>query len=275
LNQGLIALRGRAYWRLDELRPLVADGFAEARVMEQKRFGRLRQLLWNRDPPFRRLEEMLAIKPDTLLSDENILGYPSQALAGRFYERARENLGLIRPALGDRKIEIWLCLRAYPTFLCSLYAEALRHGYATPVAQFVRSTRSPEGQWPALVETLHDCFPDARIVTWAYEDFAVVKPQVVERLSGIPITDLAPLPLDNVRSSPSAQAVEQQSERVGCIRSSLARKLSMAMLEAEFPLERFPKKFNPWDEEDKQRMLSAYARDQQRIGSFDYVEMLK
>jgi hypothetical protein len=273
-NQGKIAIGGRAYWRLDQVRPLVANGLAEARTRTQERFGFVRQLLCNRAPPFQSLGEMLAIPMDTLLSEENILGHASQALHGKFYVGARENLALIKPALGDREIEIWLCLRSYATFLCSLYAEALRHGYAKPIAHFVERTRSPDGQWPTLVETIHECFPDAKIVVWAYEDFSRLEPQIVGRLSGVPFSELAPLPTDNVRPSPSAQAVELQSERADSLRTSLERTLSMAMLEEEYPVNRFPRKFNPWNDDDIARMQSAYARDLKRVGSSDYVEFL-
>jgi hypothetical protein len=273
-NQGRIAIGGRAYWRLDELRPVLANGLAEARTRRNERFGFVRQLLCNHAPPFRRLEEMLAIPMDTILSEENILGHPFQALHGKFYIRARENLGLIKPALDDREIEIWLSVRNYATFLCSLYAEALRHAYAKPIEHFVEMTRSPDGQWPALVETVHECFPDARIVVWAYENFSELRPRIVGRLSGVPFSDLAPLPTDDVRPSPSGQAVELQSERAGSLRTSLERKLSMAMLEDEYPLNRFPRKFNPWNEDDMERMQSAYARDLKWVGSFDYVEFL-
>jgi hypothetical protein len=48
----------------------------------------------------------------------------------------------------------------------------------------------------------------------------------------------------------------------------------MAMLEEQYPLNRFPRKFNPWNEDDMERMQAAYARDLKRVGGFDYVEFL-
>ena len=273
LNQGRIASAGRAYWRLDQIRGDIDLGMREALAPRRGPRALAKRLLETPRPPLHRLRDKLDVAMDCILSEENLLGFPHEALRGQFYVNARERLGLLAAALGDRPAEVWLCIRAYPGFLGSLYAEALRHGYHATIAEFTARNQAPGGQWRRLVETIHRSLPEARIVVWRFEDFRTLEPVVVERLSGVALAGLRPLAHADVRPSPSAKAVVEQSERAGDL-GRAERTLSMAMLEDKFPLSEYPGKFDPWDNQTLARMNRDYTSDIASLRSLPFVEFL-
>lgn len=272
LNQGRIADAGRAYWTREHFRPLIQWGF-RAREMSG-RHPLVRRFMQPRVERIfvRQIRELLAAPMPSIISEENIIGNVADALDGRSYVHARERLDFMARTIAG-EVEVWLCMRDYATFLASQYAEALRHGYDVPIARFVETNRVAEGRWPDLVDEVHRAFPHARIVVWRYEDFRVLEPVIVERLTGLGRGAMLELPKGDVRQSPSRLAVEMQSELAATMPPA-ERRLSMAMLEDRFPLRDHPGKFDPWDDRTRIEMQAAYDRDIERIAGLPYVEML-
>lgn len=274
LNQGRIARGGRGYWRLDQIRPVIRQAIETERRLDGLRFGRLRRRLRAPGQPFRQLLDMVDISMPSIISDENIIGNPSDVLRGVFYVNAGERLRRVAVALGPRETEIWLCVRAYPAFLASLFSEALRHGYHASIEEFVERNASPQGGWPSLVRTIHGCFPAARIRVWPFEDFRALRPHLVERLCGLPLPDLRPLPVDDIRPSPSARAVEAQLRETGGM-SPRERTLFMSAMEEEYPAGPDAAKFDPWESDVREHMWQAYREDLATISGLPYVEFLE
>jgi hypothetical protein len=167
---------------------------------------------------------------------------------------------LVREALGGREVEIFLCVRSYPEFFSSLYAEAMRHGHRQPIEQFLSLNDSPAGSWVKLVGTIQKWFPQSRIVVWSYESFARLQAEIVKRISGVPLDALRPLAEANVRPSASVQAIRMQIERVGKL-THYQRVLSMAVLERKFPITDRSEKFSPWSKDAEDAMHAAYQED--------------
>lgn len=271
LNRGRIAAAGRAYWLLAHIRSTIAFSIWS----DAARDGLLGPLRGHalRGAPFNHLRTLLEASNDHVISDENILGPPVDALKGRFYPGAGRRLERLAGMFGDRQVEVFLCLRSYPQFLASLFAESLRHGAYMPAADLVAANGDPGGQWPALIDTVHRALPEARIVVWRYEQFPALKPLVVERLAGVPLAGMQALPSEQVRPSPSARAVAVQLERAGAMPKP-RRALSMAMAETEFPPTGAADTFDPWPAEQAARMTAAYERDTALIAALPFVEML-
>lgn len=271
LNRARIAAAGSAYWPVMHIRPALAYSlWSEA--MGDGPLGPLRRRAL-RGAPFNHLNLFLEAGDSQVLSDENIPGSAAESLHGRIYPQAADRMGRLAAILGERPVEVWLCLRAYPQFLASLYAEALRHGAFMPLAEMVGRNREPAGQWPMLVEAIHRALPRARIVIWRYEQFAALETQVVERLSGVPLAQMQPLPGGNVRTSPSARAIAQHLEAAEPM-ARARRILSLVMAEAQLPASGSTDSFDPWPAEQSARMQAAYEADMAAIAALPFVEML-
>lgn len=272
LNRGAIAEAGRAYWPLAQLRPLM--NFAIwTQGAGHSLSGRLR-LKALQGAPYQNFGAILAAHDSPIVSDENILGSPRGSLRGQLYPRADARLGGLARIFGERPVEVWLCLRSYPQFLASLYAEALRDGAFMPVAELLAANGQPEGQWPSLVEAVHRALPRSRIVVWRYEDFQSLQPVIVERLSGVPLATMKPLSVDRVRPGPSAAAIVAHLERAETM-TRPQRVLSMVEAEHAFPSGDNADRFDPWPEEQAARMAAAYDRDVALVGAKPFVELLR
>lgn len=271
LNRGRIALAGRAYWPLADVRPAMAFTIW-ADQAGRGLLGPLRRRALRR-APFNPLGPYLDAADSHVVSDENILGHASDALTGSFYPHAGGRLERLAAIVGKRPVEVWLCLRSYPGFLASLYAESLRHGALMPVSGLVAANREPGGQWPALIDAVHRAFPEARIAVWRYEDFAALEPVIVERLAGLPLAHMQRLSITQVRPSPSPQAIAAHLERAGAM-SRLQRVVSMVMAEAEFPPTLGAGSFVPWPQDQAARMVEAHERDMAEVAALPFVEML-
>lgn len=271
LNRGRIAAAGCAYWPLIYIRPVIAYSLWSA-AQREGRFGRLRQRAL-RGAPFDDLGTILDSCESHVLSDENVLGWAGEALGGRCYPDAGARLARLAKVLGHRQAEVWLCLRSYPQFLASLFAEALRGGGYMTVPDLIAANQAPGGQWQSLVDNVHRALPDARIVVWRYEQFGMFEPVIVERLTGVPLAEMQRLSSEDVRPSPSAMAIAAHIERAEPMKVPL-RVQSMAMAETEFPLVLDADRFDPWRQDQAASMAAAYERDMAEIGGRPYVELL-
>ena len=91
LNQGRIAAGGRAYWRIDQLRPLIEGGIKDY-FPAKGPLGRLRRMTSFKTGPYRALSSLLSVDRPCIVSDENMLGHAYETLKGRFYPNARRRL---------------------------------------------------------------------------------------------------------------------------------------------------------------------------------------
>lgn len=269
-NQGKMASIGRAYWALSQIRPALADLLGNTNWSE----AGVQRLKTDPSSPLFRFFEFVLAKPDCVISDENILGFPAEAIDGEVYPRASIRLRRLRQSLGNRRVEVWLCLRAYDEFLASSYSEALRSGYYyASIEDFTQRNRTmPDGRWPALVDVIRERFPDSRMVIWDYEDFRPLLQGIVSRLSGLAYDTLHHLRAD-ARLSLSAQAIEAHCAQAAEM-NQLERLLSIAQCEETYPRSAFPGKFYPWSPHQAEAMKQAYRDDLAEIRQRPYVEFL-
>lgn len=272
INQGRIYRAGRAYWPLEQLRPRIEHGLTVLRNRHTARLGIVRRL-FARSDPFSELRRMCQLSQPVILSDENMLGHASSSLGGELYRDAEWRLGQIAVALGDQDFSVLLCIRAYPDFIASIYAEALRHGFHIPIDQLVRCNASLAGQWTKLADIVAAQFPGARITVWQFEDFRVLEPIILKKLTGLAEPQLLSLDAKLVRPSASARAVEEQAAKASAM-SRHERVLSMAAIEDKYPLISKSDRFDPWTERQRASMTEAYQRDLEELASRPDVRLL-
>lgn len=270
-NLDIIFDAGRAYWPLDLVRPIIASGFDRVIIPRETKLYLLRRLLAHQKPPMQGLQEIVSLFANSIISEENILGFPSDSLGGKLYPNARPRLRLLAKALKGQKVEIFLCVRGYPSFLASLYAEAMRHGFFQPEDQFERQNFPAAWRWFDLVTVVSGCFPDAVIHVWKYEDFSQLQEIIIHRMSGVPLHTMRPLAEGLIRPSASAAAIEamnSQSEKM----TRYQRVLMMASFEKRFPVSGGHEKYR-WDCDPESLMDETYAQDVEKLRTIPNVEV--
>ena len=120
---GALQRHGVAYPRFQrmrsELTPLIASASPQDRAALGRFVDKVRQ-------------------PVLLLSDENILGLAGDVFGGVLYPYAENRLRRVCDQFSDRRIWLFLTLRAPAPFLASMYCEFLRHNPWRPFGEYVR-----------------------------------------------------------------------------------------------------------------------------------------
>lgn len=181
-----------------------------------------------------------------LFSDENVLGtsanglliYPEPAKALRYFL--------------DCRLSVFLCIRAYDTFLTSAWGERLWHH---PFQPFV--ARPPQRRWADLVRDLQQALPGTPIHVWQYEDYREHARQIAQFFAGGAITDFGPPVETSPKSGFSGQAVQALSDCQG----KRAGKSRILRAREQFPVsDRYPR-FDPWSDALKAELSEMYTED--------------
>lgn len=153
-------------------------------------------------------------QPVLLLSDENMLGAPGDLVGGGLYPYAENRIRRVSDQFADRRIRLFLTLRAPAAFLASMYCEYLRHNPWIGFAEYVAGIDVPGFSY---AETFDWLFALPRHVT------VTVTPFEAARGGGIPVIagrlldaacgpghgiDLAGFPAARSRSSYSREELD-------------------------------------------------------------------
>ena len=122
-NGGALQRAGVAYPRFQRQRSELTPLIASAAPNDQAALGRF-------------VEKVR--QPVLLLSDENILGLAGDILGGVLYPYAENRVRRVCDQFADRRIRLFLTLRAPAPFLASIYCEFLRHNPWRPFADYMR-----------------------------------------------------------------------------------------------------------------------------------------
>ncbi|WP_120077440.1 hypothetical protein [Aurantiacibacter odishensis] len=273
-NQGAIYSGGRAYWTLEQCRPQIAQAIAE----QSRQASLLERLRKFRRGPFYggagKVASLLEPQMPVVLSEENIIGNPADCIGGEIYPHASRRLDALAPAFGQRPVEVWLCLRNYPDFLSSVFAESLRHGSHMEIGEFLEANAEPQGGWIELVASIRHSLPRCRLVIWRYEDFAGLGRDILKGLAGIEDIALADPQGGPTRPSASDRAVREICKQ-GASFSRVERVLLAAALEQRYPPQSKADKFSPWSDAQRRAMHEAYEADLDEIAEMQSVMMLR
>ena len=133
-----------------------------------------------------------------VISEENIIGTVHRRRifgAGNvLYPEAAENLGLLRDLLGNPEVELFLSIRDPAEFVTSAYGQVLREGVAMGIEDYVEGYDVSAFSWAELVTRLRAVPGVTRITCWRYEDYAVLRPEIMSQLIGPELAALVPPP---------------------------------------------------------------------------------
>jgi len=261
-NQGRMAQKGSVYWNLEQIRPPLAFGL---RSLNPSLARRVKSVLTGggfspRNAHLRRIDDLLQIDRNVLLSEENILGDSRDVLSGGLYPMAASRFEALSEGFGDRPVEIWLSVRSYAPFLSSIYAESLRHGHFQTVSEVRNAFKLFEGGWSRLVEVLARVRPDAKFIIWRYEDFHTLEDQILTGLTGLDFAERVIASVSQVRPSASRKAIEAQIREAPELNWK-ERIQKMAALETQWPHKEDEAPFTLFSAEASQSLDAAYHED--------------
>ncbi|WP_137680696.1 hypothetical protein [Aurantiacibacter suaedae] len=274
LNSERSAAAGLAYLPLSVVRPPLRDAI-QARRKRQKQKG-YRLFSKGAVDARAKMDEIawwFDIDMPVTLSEENILGEAQDSYGGGIYPNAAIGLSVLRDTLPQRPLEFFLAIRSYASYLASMYAESLRHGGFIPLEKYLKFNRLSPGSWVTLVDTIRKTFPEARIVTWRYEDFSALEPQILERLSGVPFAQMHRLSQSVVLPSASSEAIEEMIAMAPDL-SPQQRVYTMLALQDRYLRSDKSQRFLPWSDQDKAAMSERYDRDVEQLKARSDVEVL-
>ena len=275
LNRIASAAAGTAYWPREQFRKALAKGLDTEKIRRKTRVPALsRALTQSRKDAVAGLSQFFATDYNVTISEENLLGEADNARSGKPYPFARDYLGLLKDALPDRPIEIYLAVRAYPDFISSLFGEALKHGHYLWPAHFRSIYSSAQGVWPEVIASIQDVFPQARLTVWRYEDFGRLEDELLSRLSGIAPDALIKPAQTDILPSASAGAILEHLEQAQDMNYT-DRQMLMLALQHKHPRSGPDSKFSLWPGDEATKLLEEYKADLEQIKCSGDLEFLK
>ena len=136
----------------------------------------------------RRFAGWLSRHEDHLISEENILGTTFRgAMFGkdnRIYPAASEALSQLIVLLGGGPVELFLSVRDPAQFVTSAYGQQLKTGTGIDIESYTGGVSVADLSWTDLVQRLLSVPGVARLICWRYEDYALLRPVILERMLG-------------------------------------------------------------------------------------------
>ncbi len=117
---------------------------------------------------------------------------------------------LLRSVLGNYEIEIFFSLHSYEEFYRSAYLEVVRNRGYIPFDEFYNEKRFENNSWVSVVDSLVEVFGQKSIVLWCYEDFRLLEPLIVKKITQLEDIDdiLSSYQVKTTRPSLSAKSLE-------------------------------------------------------------------
>lgn len=121
-----------------------------------------------------------------LLSDEQILGSSRLNISSEvLYPGLRDRLRCIPSSWRSQNLSFFLAVRNYADFFSSSYATTVRRGLRLSFSSERRMNLSKlPRRWTHVVYDVLDCFPNANLHIWRYEDFSVLREKLVRAATG-------------------------------------------------------------------------------------------
>lgn len=213
--------------------------------------------------------------PDRLvLSWDNFLGYPKDALGDQLYAGAGKRMAAFRAILPDLPHEFHLALRNPATFVPAILDRIAPRGKAPEALPDPRLLH-----WSDVVEALREAVPDARITVWCDEDTPLLWPEVLRAVSGhaegtrLEDADdllerlIGPAGVQRLNAYLASYPPADAAQRVRVVSAFLEKFASPAETEAEIEVP-------GWTQDLIAELTEAYDRDAARILRMDGVRML-
>lgn len=198
-----------------------------------------------------------------VISEENILGYSPELLAGLYPSRTRRLMPWKR-LLNGSEYRIFISIRSYADILPSAYSQALRSGFKVSQFSAIREfwlSRKPS--WYDLVTDVRSLFPEYPITVWTFDYYIRNPLAIAAALVGVPFApNIPPIPISTRRLSFSAV------ERILGLPDDLSfqeRREAAKRIVAEHRLG----EFDPLSKAEKDTLTYRYELDLDRISGLD------
>lgn len=259
LTRPYMSAEGTAYWPLEVFRRTFRDLYDHRTEVSQSRISAIRPTLRRRGQRLAgKLKQLFDVPYDLLISEENLIGQPGQAMSGPYYRDAVDRLTLLAEYLPSADIEIYLSIRSYDKFLASCFGEALAHGTFCEIDEFVQLHRDARPAWSTLAHEILSVFPAAKLYVWRYEDFREVEDRVLEGLTRLSKDRIVKPAQRSMRPSASGKAIEETA-KVARGLSCEQRILEFLAKQATYPKEQNSEAFNPWPPEVERHLAQVYS----------------
>ena len=205
----------------------------------------------------RRLARLGAGATHLVAADENTLGLCADIVStGLLYPDAGIRTALWQRFRDGHDTTIYLAIRAYPSFFAAVHAQAGRNGrYERLMPAQAAALAALPRRWPEVIDEISGALPGAKVILWAYEDYAAVRSEVLMRMTGL--SDLKPVAVRPMRT-PTAAAMTALSE--AGLRGHVTE-AQRAEIIAIHPNVKGAAAYSPWTPDQRAYMRAAYAED--------------
>ena len=251
LEQSSDALRARGvgYIPLGEMRPAITRSIGLSGIAR----GRAARRVLDRYCDCRTL----------ILSDENIPGLPVPGRRGLYYPRRRFRVRRLLRKLPRADVRIFFAIRAYDSFVSSMYSEIIRHSPFVAPDLYLKGVDIDAFDWRRVIASFVGMVGAERVTVWRHEDLASVQDRLFDLLTAGHGECVQP-PAEAVRPSLSTEAVA----RLVALQTHLAPFEIRAQVEKvsrEFPRGPGNPTFSAYDAERAAELRQRYARETSRL----------
>lgn len=213
-----------------------------------------------------------------LLSEENVMGHPGQcALPGLLYRFPKRFATCFAEGLPYPVTEIFVSIRNYADFFSACYVEFLRSAsedrFIPPeIMRYKVMGNMPS--WISLIELVQECFPNARITVWRYEDFRPLSSMIFARMALAKVHNKKRAKSDSIlRVTASQQAVDQML-KVFIEEGPGAAIEAFRQLQFLEQSDVASARFDPWSQKERAHLTRIYNKDWQALCNASWVETL-
>lgn len=212
-----------------------------------------------------------------LLSNDNFFGVPKGAVSkGVFYPGAEVKLQKLCQLFDVDDVELFLSLRNPATFLPAVLALSPDMPFET----FLAGSDPVRLRWSALIERIRTALPDLPITIWCNEDTALIWPEILRELMGLPEGEKINGGFDLLGELMSTEGMQrfraylkqhpimtddQKRRVISAFLDKFARPEAMEM-EIDLP---------GWTEQVVNHITALYEQDLKRIATIPGVRMLQ
>jgi hypothetical protein len=198
-----------------------------------------------------------------LISEENLTGYCMSIISsGKPFQTAETRLSTMRRLLGEQDVTLFVCIRNYADFIASAYCEGLRHyPKFVPFQQVLKKIEIEEFSWLLHLERFRRSIEPTSVRIWRYEDFFANGDVILKKLAFDYPEEFDKSGMKDVaRPSFSMAAIEALELIKKHIGDDAAARLILPITNNLPKGPDYPA-FDPWDDEEKQRLRALYDRD--------------
>jgi hypothetical protein len=203
-----------------------------------------------------------------LLSDEQIMGSSRLNISSEvLYPGFGTRLRCIPKSWQSHNLSFFLAIRNYADFFSSSYATTVRRGLRLNFSAERRMELSKlPRRWTHVVSDVLDCFPNAILHVWRYEDFSVLREELVKAATGWN----GAIVWQEAWSMKSLTHEEMEialSSRLGEITPRQIRTLAAS---------RYPeahRKYDPWDEKLRLLLDERYREDCNQLSMVSGIQL--